>query len=162
MDVFGNERGNPLVAAEEHLAVPPPLVTAPREVIAPHTIRDVIVPERARRRIEAGDALLAADPQPASGIFENTHEIVVRQPIALRVAREHAHSSGRTGTGPVRRPATAFLCCPRESLRCCRLGACGGHPGRACSAQRCQSARRSGSRCRPRSRPRACRNDPDG
>ena len=73
---------------KEHLASPPSLVTTPREVIAPQAVEDVVVLEALRPRIEPGYTLLAADPQPAAGIFENTHEIVARQPIRIRVARD--------------------------------------------------------------------------
>ncbi len=86
-NVFREERGDPSVAAEEHLAGAPSLVTTPREVIAPQAVGDVVVLELLRLRIEAGDTPLAADPQSAAGILENTHEIVARQTICFRVAR---------------------------------------------------------------------------
>ena len=88
LDVLGDERGEPLVAAEEHLSVPPSLVTAPREVVAPQAVRDVVVPERLCPRIESGQALLAADPQRAGVIFEDAHHIVARQAMLPGIARE--------------------------------------------------------------------------
>ena len=58
------------------------------QLVAPQAVGDVVIPEPLRLRIEPGDTLLAADPQPAAGILENTHEIVARQTVCFRVARD--------------------------------------------------------------------------
>src|SRR6185503_17240047 len=84
----GEERGYSPVAAKEQLALSPSFRATPPEVIARQAIGDIVVPERLRPRIEAGDALLAANPESAICILENPHQIVARQTIDFRVARE--------------------------------------------------------------------------
>ena len=54
-DIFREERGHPAVAAEEHLAGASSLVTAPREVVAPQAVGDVVVLEPLALRIDRDD-----------------------------------------------------------------------------------------------------------
>ena len=90
-DIFREERGHPAVAAEEHLAGASSLVTAPREVVAPQAVGDVVVLEPLALRIDPDDTfLLLIHSLPSAS--SNTHEIVARQTVRDRVAGDGVHS----------------------------------------------------------------------
>jgi hypothetical protein len=65
----------------------------PRELITLQAVRDVVVPERLRARIEPGYPLPRAEPQPAGAIFEKAHDVVGRQALAFGIAGEAVASA---------------------------------------------------------------------
>ena len=76
-------------AAEIHLAGPCALVEGREnvELVALKTVQDIVVPESLCLRVEAGQAVVGADPQLALRVFQDAFDGVVGQAFLLGVDR---------------------------------------------------------------------------
>ena len=132
-DVLREERGDPIAAAEEQLSIPPVLRATPLVLVARQPVGRVVVSERLRPRIETGDPLLAADPQPDLRRRRAGPQIVARQAIQLRVARECFMLAVEPVQAQPRRQPECSGVVFVNGADAASLEAVEGHPDGACS-----------------------------